>query len=184
MQAEQTGYLSSQSTPIPVPDDFLEAQSVRIQENGQVREIYPLPPDRISRKEIQTGLTLGYVRIGSSLVLMGGSRPTAAPGDLTGGTPYYLTYFSKISALSDTPIIVSVPGGDQTVAQDTNWLLQKEPGLYLYGSLIEASPYLKDDERVQVWATQYQSILAGMKAADDRARYGNAPSMAMPKGLP
>lgn len=65
-----------------------------------------------------------------------------------------------------------------------NWLIQREPGLYLYGALLEASPYLGDDAKATVWVAQYQDILKGMQVEDDRARYGNSPSMVAPRGMP
>jgi hypothetical protein len=32
-----------------------------------------------------------------------------------------------------------------------NWLLASHPDFYLYASLLQAAPYLKDDERIAVW---------------------------------
>lgn len=40
---------------------------------------------------------------------------------------------------------------------DSNWLLEDSPDIYLYGSLIEAAPYLKDDERTGLWASIYET---------------------------
>lgn len=33
----------------------------------------------------------------------------------------------------------------------TNWLLTSHPDIYLYATLCEAAPYLKDDNRLQMW---------------------------------
>lgn len=35
----------------------------------------------------------------------------------------------------------------------SNWLLASHPDIYLYSALLEAAPYLKDDERIAVWET-------------------------------
>lgn len=40
-----------------------------------------------------------------------------------------------------------------------NWLLINAPDLVLYGCLAEAEPFLKNDERVQLWKSLYQEAL-------------------------
>jgi len=51
----------------------------------------------------------------------------------------------------------------------SNWLLASSPDVYLYGSLMQASPYLKDDGRIPVWASMYTNALEAIQVADDRA---------------
>ncbi|MBR1122110.1 hypothetical protein JQ628_11340 [Bradyrhizobium lablabi] len=41
----------------------------------------------------------------------------------------------------------------------TNWLLDLAPDAYLYGTLLEATPYLKNDERIQVWAAGFSNAI-------------------------
>jgi hypothetical protein len=48
-----------------------------------------------------------------------------------------LQYMAKLSPLSNSNTV--------------NWLLQNHPDLYLYGTLLESAPYLKNDARVAVW---------------------------------
>jgi hypothetical protein len=50
----------------------------------------------------------------------------------------------------------------------TNWLLTQAPDVYLYGSLMQAAPYLKEDERITVWASIYARGLEELQIADDR----------------
>jgi hypothetical protein len=47
--------------------------------------------------------------------------------------------------------------------------------LYLYGSLVEAAPYLKDDERLAVWSTLYTNSLGDIEVADQRASVSSTP---------
>lgn len=35
----------------------------------------------------------------------------------------------------------------------TNWLLDSHPDIYLYGSLVQSAPFLKDDPRLPMWQT-------------------------------
>jgi len=68
-----------------------------------------------------------------------------------------MQYYEKIPALSDS--------------NTTNWLLDKHPGAYLYGALAQAEPYLKNDERLVVWANLYSAVLEAMRMASERAKY-------------
>jgi hypothetical protein len=72
-----------------------------------------------------------------------------------------LAYYGKIPALSDS--------------NTSNWLLAYAPDLYLYGALLEASPYLKDDERLAVWGQMYISSISDIEIADQRASVSSTP---------
>lgn len=54
---------------------------------------------------------------------------------------------------------------------DTNWLLTNARGLLLYASLVEAAPFIGDDERLQMWASMYDGLEASVIKADKRDRY-------------
>ena len=51
----------------------------------------------------------------------------------------------------------------------TNDILTNFPDLYLYGSLAETSPFLMQDERLQVWSALYKE---SVKTANDSAQRG------------
>ena len=53
----------------------------------------------------------------------------------------------------------SIPSLGSTPETSTNWLLAMSPDAYLYGSLLQASPYLQNDERMAVWGATYQGII-------------------------
>ena len=71
-----------------------------------------------------------------------------------------LYYYSRIPALSDS--------------NTSNWVLEYFPDLYLYGSLIHSAPYLKNDERTQVWAALYQSAIDGINAESESSKFGGS----------
>jgi len=48
----------------------------------------------------------------------------------------------------------------------TNWLSEYAPNLLLYGSLVEATPFIKDDQRVQLWQSYYDRALAALNGED------------------
>lgn len=75
----------------------------------------------------------------------------------SGETTLELTYYAKVPALS--------------FDNQTNWLLTKAPDLYLYGSLMQAAPYLKDDERVALWATAMGQAMEALQLEAERAQF-------------
>ena len=58
----------------------------------------------------------------------------------------------------------------------TNWLTEYAPQLLLYGALLEATPFLKNDERIGTWQQYYDRAAAMLNGEDlakilDRASY-------------
>ena len=63
-----------------------------------------------------------------------------------------------------------------TSGNTTNWLLTLAPDLYLYGALMEAAPYLKDDNRIAVWASGMQTALEQLNTHGARQSFDSGPS--------
>lgn len=40
-----------------------------------------------------------------------------------------------------------------------NWLLKEHPDVYLYGALMQAAPFLRDDERIGVWGGLFNAAI-------------------------
>lgn len=51
-------------------------------------------------------------------------------------------------------------------ANQTNWLTDFAPQLLLYRTLLEASPFLKNDERIPVWQSLYDRAAAMINGED------------------
>lgn len=47
-----------------------------------------------------------------------------------------------------------------------NWITDYAPNLILYGSLLEATPYLKQDERIQIWQGYYDRTAQTLNGED------------------
>jgi hypothetical protein len=71
-------------------------------------------------------------------------------------TDVEMTYYAKIPALSDS--------------NTSNWLLANHPDAYLFGSLVHAEPYLKNDERMPMWASMYKGSIDAIGYASERAK--------------
>jgi hypothetical protein len=48
----------------------------------------------------------------------------------------------------------------------TNWLTENAPEILLYGALLEATPFLKNDERIPVWQNMYDRAAAMLNGED------------------
>jgi len=67
------------------------------------------------------------------------------------------------------------PLGDGTSGTVTsNWLTKNAPDVILYGALIEAEPFIKNDERIQLWLTAYKEAIDKIQKADDRDRHSGS----------
>ena len=102
-------------------------------------------------------------------------------GGSTGGTPQFYTivagevqlgplpasvltmemlFYKKISALS--------------VTNTTEAMLTDNPDIYLYGALLEAEPFIMNDERVGLWAQGFQQSVANLQEQDNKDRHSGS----------
>lgn len=51
-------------------------------------------------------------------------------------------------------------------SNQTNWFTIYAPQALLYGSLLQAMPFLKNDDRTPIWQAQYDQIIAVLKNED------------------
>ena len=73
-----------------------------------------------------------------------------------------ISYYKHFTALSDS--------------NTTNDMLTYHPDLYLYGALVEAEPYLKNDARIATWAGFYDRAKKDVIDTNERDRHsGTAP---------
>jgi hypothetical protein len=157
MLKRATANIDSHFTTLPA--DFLEAANVQSNTapNRPLQVMSMEVADRV-RADTPTGTPTNFVIVGETLELV---PVPASPSTIE------LTYYARIPALSATTA--------------SNWLLAASPDLYLYGALLQTAPYLRDDERVPVWAALYESRLDELRVADDRASYGGSVLVARPR---
>lgn len=53
------------------------------------------------------------------------------------------------------------------VTNQTNWITNNAPDVLLYATLLEAIPFLKDDERVPVWTSYYERGIQSINNQDN-----------------
>ena len=132
-----------------VPADFLETKSLKLTSTNPQTPLEFLSIDALDQKAAE------YTASGKPRFfgVVGGQLRIVPTPDSTYTTE--LTYYAKLSKLSST--------------NTSNWLLSSSPDIYLYGSLLQAAPYLQDDARIQTWATLYERALNDLQTADDRS---------------
>lgn len=72
-----------------------------------------------------------------------------------------LFYFAAPAFLSDT--------------NTSNVFLANTPDALLYGALLEASPYLMDDARINTWGTMFDRAMASITRSDEKGQYSGVP---------
>jgi len=99
---------------------------------------------------------------------------------LTGtGKPYY---FTTIGGSANQLEVLRSPDDTYTasiiyytripaLADGTNWLLTNHPDIYLFGALVEAEPYLKNDERMPMWTSRLDKALNDLRLQGQRERH-------------
>lgn len=81
------------------------------------------------------------------------------------GQPRYFSIFGDEIELAPTPDdaytveMVYRKNIPPLATNDPNWLLAQAPDLYLYGTLLETAPYLKEDGRIQTWGLGFSAAL-------------------------
>ena len=56
----------------------------------------------------------------------------------------------------------------------TNEMLTDNPDVYLYGSLLEAEPFIKNDNRIQVWGTSFYKAITDIQDQDSKDRHSGS----------
>ena len=137
---------------------------------------YALPTNYIQMRNFQLNTspltTLSYVTPEIYDRLWGGS---------TSGTPKFYTI------LADEVSLGPIPGSVMTVEMlfykkfeslsssvATNWLITNAPDIYLYGSMLEAEPFIMNDERVPLWAQALQQGVSDLQEQDNKDRHSGS----------
>jgi hypothetical protein len=69
-----------------------------------------------------------------------------------------------------------------TDAAPTNWVITNAPDVYLYGALLEAEPFLMNDQRVQLWATALTQSITTLQEQDNKDRHSGSALRVMNTG--
>ena len=162
METRVTANTVADSEFYSLPDNYVAMRNIQLNTNPKTPLEY-LTPEQMDR--IHAGSSKGKPKafsiIGNNIQL----RPIP-----DSAYQIEILYFKHFTALSDS--------------NTTNDLLTHHPDVYLYGSLVEAEPYLNNDKRVDTWASFYDRAKRDIIESNERDRHsGVAPTTRIDYGL-
>lgn len=110
-------------------------------------------------------------------------RTRLARANGTTGRPTHVAYFDNdfwFAPIPDTSYDVIVLYNMQLTKLSTspslsNDILEHAPDAYLFGALLQASPYLEHDERIAVWQMKFDNAIEQLNHLRDEEAYGAGP---------
>lgn len=105
------------------------------------------------------------------------------------GQPWYFTVFGDEMELLPTPTnadvleIVYRANIPALALNSSNWLLTLAPDYYLYGALMEAAPYMDEDERMGTWAAGLKYATDGLNNLATAQSFNSGEMGYMPEGV-
>jgi hypothetical protein len=144
-----TAPVSSEYTALP--DDFIEMQRLRTTggSSGWATHRYVTPEELEDDKAVNESSSRPHLFsvVGNEIQI----RPYSTDESLT----LEMVYWAKLTKLGE--------------AQASNWLLVESPEAYLFGALCEATPFIRDDERVALWTSKRDQAVSSLRSAAERA---------------
>ena len=146
-EAEQVTVAGTRSYSLPT--DYRQMRTVHLTTNPITPLSYITPEvmDRIWAGST-TGKPLSYTIKGNNFYL--GPSPDVVY------TIKFL-YYKKVPSLS--------------ALTTTNTIVTDAPDVYLYGCLLEAEPFLQNDDRIQVWAAAFDQAVKDIQEQDEKDRH-------------
>ena len=134
---------------VSLPTDYLELDNVQINTSPvkRLEQVSLSKADDLKRTNNATGEPIYFSIQGNTLELI----PTPSSS-----TTLEIVYYAKLEKL--------------TASNTTNWLLSGHPDIYLYGTLLQAEPFLGNDERVTTWGTLLSKGLEELRVSDEKAQ--------------
>jgi hypothetical protein len=160
VRSERRETLSLATAAVTLPDDCREVTALTYDDGTRHGPIELIGAGELPLKKVlfsETGVPrfAAVVKDGTELLL------APAPDQTYTVTITYVVTFAALSATATT-----------------NWLLTGHPDLYLFGALVEAEPYLKDDDRLPMWKARLDEGLEELRLLIDRRAYsGSTPIM-------
>jgi hypothetical protein len=138
---------------LSLPTDFLEVRNLYTQGNPRMPVTY-LSPSAFTRdaRADESGLPVFYTVLASEFQFA--PQPDTA-------------YVLEILYYAQPPVLSG--------SNSSNVFLANYPDALLYGSLIEAEPYLINDARSQTWAALYDRAIKNIEDSDQNSEYSGIP---------
>ncbi len=156
MEVRSIMYTTSGQKYFNLPGGYIQMRNIQLNTNPTqpLEYITPEMLDRLYGSNT-TGKPKAYTLIGDEIQLS--PIPDSA-------YELEMAFYEKFTSLGD--------GTSGTVT--SNWLTKNAPDILLYGALMEAEPFIKNDERVAVWLNGYGNAIDKLQKADQRDRHSGS----------
>lgn len=129
---------------VALPTDFRSLRSLSLSSSAEsATPDYVTPQVLANRNDTASGTPVVYT------VIDGNLRFSPAPDAIYSVS---LVYECRVPPLSDAAL--------------TNWLIERSPNAYLFGSLLMAQPFILKDERMPVFQQMYADAVNGINVND------------------
>ena len=149
---------------VSLPTDFLEMLNIELTSTTPPKRLIYITSDRSDdyreQKNNKAGKPSYWTIEGASIQLL----PTP---DAT--YTLQLNYYQDIPALSGL------------ADSGNNWLLLAHPDVYLYSTLMQASPYIMDPQAGQQWDALLARSMQELQMSDEKSRYAGGTLNMRPK---
>jgi hypothetical protein len=140
--------IASGVAAVPTSPVYVELKYAYV-DVSPVQSLDRVPPDQVfAMYPVRSGAEI------PSVIAVDGSNFIFGP--YPGNYTVKGIYYGRLAALSDS--------------NTTNWFTSYAPDLLLYGSLLEAEPFLKNDRRIPVWQAFYQRAYEAVQNEERRQR--------------
>ena len=190
LQASVAGYLGRSDLTTEIPD-FIRFAELRLGRELRTRQMLNSATAPTVANDARTALPTDFLEI-RDLFIQGNPRrpltymsPSAfsrqARADIIGLPVFYTILASEFQyapvpdAIYTLEILYYAKPTFLSNANVSNVFLANYPDALLYGSLIEAEPYLINDARSQLWATLYDRAIKNISDADQGGEYSGIP---------
>ena len=156
MEVRSTMYTKADQQYFNLPGGYIQMRNIQLNTNPTTPLEY-ITPEMLDRVYGSTtsGKPRAYTLIGDEIQLA--PIPDSA-------YQVEMAFYEKFTPLGD--------GSAGTVT--SNWLTANAPDVLLYGALMEAEPFIKNDERIPVWLNGYSNAINKLQQQDQRDRHSGS----------
>jgi len=146
---ETVATLTPSSGAVTIPTGFLGLKSI-YEAASQTSVLEQTTPEVFYGQHMGSSYSRGFYIIEGDNIIVG----NGVTSDVR------IVYYKKFDPLA--------------TASPVPWLLTEAPHLYVYGALLEAAPFLRQDPRIETWGALFAAGIKGLNAADKKDRWGGS----------
>ena len=156
MEVRSTMYATVDQQYFNLPGGYIQMRNIQLNTNPTTPLEY-ITPEMLDRLygSTTTGKPRAYTLIGDEIQLA--PIPDSA-------YQVEMAFYEKFTPLGD---------GSAGIVT-SNWLTANAPDILLYGALMEAEPFIKNDERIPVWLNGYSNAIDKLQKQDQRDRHSGS----------